>query len=63
MREEGEGPMAHLPNPEASQDTELVVTGAVWEGGGRGRGEGSQDPESPHTPRKTNWSQGQFRTS
>ena len=51
--EEGEG--EHLPNPQASQDTELVVTGAGWEEGERS----SQEPESPHlTSRKATWSQG-----
>ena len=53
---EGEGgdEARHLPNPEASQDTELVATGSAWEG----RGEASQEPGSPHLARKSTWSQG-----
>ena len=73
--EDGEGggergreePLSHLPNLEASQDTELVVTTrAAWEEGEEEEERGaSQDPESPRlTPRKANWSsQGNFRTS
>ena len=60
-----EEPLSHLPNLEASQDTELVDTGAAWEPGEEEEErEVSQDPESPRlTPRK-NWSsQGNFRTS
>ena len=63
---EDDGHLSHLPNPDASQDTELVATGPVWEPGEEGgvRGEGSQEPESPHlTPRKTAWSQGQLSPS
>ena len=62
-REGESGSLGHLPSHEASQDTELMVTGASWDEGEEGR-EPSQEPESPHlTPRKTNWSQGNFRTS
>ena len=65
--EEGEGgreaeELAHIPGLGASQDTELVVTGAGWEGEEEEEErEASQDPESPHlTPRRANWSsQGQ----
>ncbi|CAI8008999.1 Partitioning defective 3 homolog [Geodia barretti] len=61
--EEGEGgreaeELAHIPGLGASQDTELVVTGAGWEGEEEEEErEASQDPESPHlTPRRANWS-------
>lgn len=62
----GEEPLSHLPNLEASQDTELVAPGAAWEAGEEEEDrEVSQDPESPPlTPRKANWSsQGNFRKS
>lgn len=52
--------LGHLPNIDASQDTELVITGGEWESRGEGRGVPSQgEPESPHlTSRKATWSQG-----
>ena len=51
----GEEGVLNLPHPEASQDSELVVTGTAWEGGG----EPLPEVESPHLARKMpNWSQG-----
>ena len=57
----GEGVEGRGHNPEASQDTELVLTRAAWEGES---GEPSQEPESPPlTSRKSTWSQGRHAPS